>query len=65
MKIKLKKLLVAPALLLVVFLHAQEKKVMTLDETIDLSLKNSHQPRSDTAKIEEATGALKEATEKR
>lgn len=65
MKSKLKTLLVAPALLLIGFVHAQDKKILTLDEAIDLSLKNSHQLKSDKAKIDEAAGALKEAAEKR
>ena len=45
--------------------HAQEKKVITLDEAIDLSIKNSHQLKNSQAKIDEATAALKEATEKK
>ena len=65
MKINLKKLFFAPAFLLAGVVYAQDKKVLTLDEAIDLSLKNSHQLKSDSAKIEEATAALKEATEKR
>ena len=43
---------------------AQENKTITLPEAIDLSIKNSHQLKSDKAKIEEATAALKESMEK-
>jgi outer membrane protein len=44
---------------------AQEKKILSLNEAIDLSIKNSHQLKSSQAKIEEATAALKEAVEKK
>jgi outer membrane protein len=44
---------------------AQEKKVLTLNEAVDLSIKNSHQLKGSQAKIEEATAALKEAVEKK
>jgi outer membrane protein len=44
---------------------AQEKKNLTLTEAIDLSIKNSKQLKSSTAKIEEATFALKEAVERK
>ena len=44
---------------------AQEKKTLTLNEAIDLSIKNSHQLKNSQAKIEEATAALKEAVEKK
>ena len=46
-------------------LMAQEKKQLTLDEAIELSIKNSHQLKSSQAKIEEATAALKEAVERK
>ena len=44
---------------------AQEKKVLSLNEAIELSIKNSHQLKNNQAKVEEATAALKEATQKR
>lgn len=44
---------------------AQEKKILTLNEAIDLSLQNSKQLKISQAKIEEATAALKEAVEKK
>lgn len=43
----------------------QEKKILTLNEAIDLSIQNSHQLKGSQAKIEEATAALKEAKEKK
>ena len=42
-------------------LHSQEVKPITLNEAIDLSIKNSKQLKNSEAKIEEATAALKEA----
>jgi len=44
---------------------AQEKKTLSLNEAIDLSIQNSKQLKNSQAKIEEATAALKEAVEKR
>ena len=44
---------------------AQEKKYLTLQEAIDLSLKNSKSLKSNAAKIEEATAALREAVERK
>ena len=46
-------------------LKAQQKKVLTLNEAIELSVKNSHQLKGSEAKIEEATAALKEAVQKK
>jgi outer membrane protein TolC len=43
------------------FLHAQEKRPITLNEAVDLGIKNSKQLKNSQAKIEEATAALKEA----
>lgn len=51
--------------LCVINLHAQEKRRITLDEAIDLSLKSSKELKNSQAKIEEATAALREAVEKR
>jgi outer membrane protein len=47
------------------FLQAQEKRPITLNEAIGLSLKNSKQLKNSQAKIEEATAALREAVEKK
>src|ERR1044071_1009408 len=65
MKRRLNTFLSIVTLLFVMNIHAQDKKVITLDEAIDLSIRNNHQLKTDQAKIDEATAALKEATEKR
>lgn len=44
---------------------AQEKKVLTLQEAINLSIKNSHELKANKALIEEANAALKEAEQRR
>ena len=64
MKNKLKILLITCSLF---SLHvtAQEKKTLSLDEAINLGLQNSKQLKLNKAKIEEATAAAKEATEKK
>ncbi len=41
--------------------HAQNTKTLTLTQAIEMSLKNSNQLKLDNAKVEEATGASKEA----
>lgn len=46
-------------------LHAQEKKTLTLQEAINLSLTNSKELKTNQARIEEATAAVREATERR
>lgn len=46
-------------------LQAQEKRPLSLQEAIELSVKNSKQLKFSQAKIDEATAAYKEATEKR
>src|SRR6266496_2623797 len=43
----------------------EEKKTLTLNEAIDLSIQNSKQLKTSQAKIEEATAALKEAVERK
>lgn len=45
--------------------QAQEHRTLTLNDAIDLSIKNSKQLKSSQAKIEEATAALTEAHEKK
>jgi outer membrane protein len=42
-------------------LHAQEKKILTLDEAVQLGIQNSKSLKIDAAKIEEATADLLEA----
>lgn len=44
---------------------AQERHALTLQEAIDLSVKNSTQLKYSSAKIEEATAALREAVERK
>src|SRR5258705_4339255 len=44
---------------------AQEKKTLSLNEAIDLSIQNSKQLKISQAKVEEATAASKEAMEKK
>lgn len=44
---------------------AQDKQTLTLQQAIDLSIKNSKQLKGNRAKIEEATAALKEAVERK
>ena len=46
-------------------LAAQQGRVLTLKEAIDLSIKNSKQLKGSKARIEEATANLKEAVERR
>ena len=46
-------------------LYGQETKHLTLDEAIDLSIKNSKQLKGSEAQIEEATAALREAVERK
>ncbi|MBL7743436.1 MAG: TolC family protein [Chitinophagaceae bacterium] len=45
--------------------NAQEKKMLSLNEAIDLSIQNSKQLKISDAKIEETTAALKEAVERK
>lgn len=45
--------------------YAQETKSITLNEAIDLGIKNSKQLKTSQAKIEEATAALREAQDKK
>lgn len=47
------------------FSHAQDTKQLSLQEAIDLSIKNSKQLKASEARIEQATGALKEANDNR
>ena len=65
MKHKFKFFFLLLGLFLLSAAQAQDKKTITLAEAIDLSIRNSHQLKSDKAKIEEATAALKESVDKR
>lgn len=64
MKSKMK-IILAFFSLLTIQLAAQEKKVLTLNEAIDLGIQNSKELKNSQAKIEEATAVLKEAVEKK
>src|SRR4051812_97671 len=64
MKSKVKILLLSMATLVVVNVHAQEKK-LGLKEAIDLSIKNSKQLKIKSAEIKEATASVTEATQRR
>ena len=57
--------MIALGLLALQFLHGQENRPITLNEAIELSVKNSKQLKVSQAKIEEATAALKEAVNNR
>src|SRR5678809_452815 len=61
MKDKIRICLILMAMLPVSFVKAQEKKLLSLKEAIDLSIKNSKQLKISNAKIEEANAALKES----
>jgi len=58
-------ILLAVSLLMTQFLLAQETRTLTLNEAIDLGLKNSHLLKSNEAKILEATANIKEAEERK
>lgn len=62
---KRKIILLVSGLLLVHFMYAQETKTLTLNEAIELGLKNSNQLKSNEAKILEATANIKEAEERK
>lgn len=65
MKTRLNMLLVMVLLISAPGLQAQEKRKLSLQEAITLSLQNSHQLKNSQAKIDEATAALREAVDKR
>lgn len=62
---KFKSILLITALCCFQWLQAQETRTLTLQEAINLSLKNSHQLKSKDAKVLAATVAVKEAQEKK
>lgn len=62
---KHKIILLITALLYLQAVHAQESRTLTLNEAIDLSLKNSNQLKSNEAKILEAAANVKEAEERK
>lgn len=56
---------IIPLMLLLFQTEAQDKKTLTLNEAIDLSIKNSKQLKLNHAKIDEAIASTKEARERR
>ena len=65
MKRKIIQLIVLSLLWPGLYAQAQEKKLLSLQEAINLSIKHSNQLKNSQAKVEEATAALKEAVQKR
>lgn len=65
MKNKLSMVLGMMLLMTVSSVQAQEKRNLSLQDAIKLSLQNSHELKGSQAKIEEATASLREAVEKR
>ncbi|KQT21481.1 transporter [Chryseobacterium sp. Leaf404] len=61
MKTKNNSVIAAVFLVGISFFHAQEKKMLTLDEAVQLGIQNSKSLKIDAAKIEEATADLLEA----
>jgi outer membrane protein TolC len=65
MKVRLKIVLSALAITLAGLVNAQDKKPLSLNEAIDLSIKNSKQLKINRAKIEQASAAVREAIDRR
>lgn len=65
MKLKLKLVLTTLTITLAGFANAQNNTPFSLKEAIDLSVKNSKQLKINSAKIEQASAAVKQATGKR
>lgn len=65
MKVRLGFVLTILAITLAGFANAQEKKTLSLNEAIDLSIKNSKQLKINRAKIEQASASVKEALERK
>lgn len=65
MKVRLGFVLTILAITLAGFANAQEKKALSLNEAIDLSIKNSKQLKINRAKIEQASASVKEALERK
>jgi len=59
------RLFILAGLLTLSFVAGAQARKIKIEEAIDLSIRNSHQLRYDTAKIREATAAWQEAKEKR
>lgn len=65
MKVRLKFVLTIIAITLASLINAQDKRPLSLNEAIDLGIKNSKQLKINRAKIEQASAAVKEAIERK
>jgi outer membrane protein len=65
MKDSIRSLLMMSGLFVSSILYAQEQKPVTLNQAIDLSIKNSKQLKINRAKVEEASASVKEAIQKK
>ena len=65
MKDRLKIAFTILGLAVVSLANAQNNKTLTLNEAIDLSIKNSKQLKINRAKVEQASAAVKEAIQRR
>src|SRR5688572_15332950 len=65
MRINIKPVALVFILLAGMAVNAQEKRNLSLDEAITLSLQNSKEIKLNAAKVAEANGALREARERR
>src|SRR6476659_7253913 len=65
MKDRIRLVLAVLAISIVGWAQAQNNKPITLNEAIDLSIKNSKQLKINRAKVEQASAAVKEAIQKR
>ena len=65
MKYRIKIVLTVLSITFFAFAHAQDKRPVTLNEAIDLSIKNSKQLKVDRARIEQVSAQVKQAIQKR
>lgn len=65
MKVRLNFVLTTLAIILAGLVNAQDPRPLSLNEAIDLSIKNSKQLKINRAKIEQASASVKEAIERR
>jgi len=65
MKYRIKIILTVLSITFLAFAHAQDKRPVTLNEAIDLSIKNSKQLKVDRARIEQVSAQVKQAIQKR
>lgn len=65
MKVRLKSVLTITAITLANLINAQDKRPLSLNEAIDLSIRNSKQLKINRAKIEQVSAAVREAIDRR